>query len=74
MNYSCEYVFKTKDPDKIRRIIDGEAGEKERSSLDIQAKKDRIVFKIAAKDVTALKGGSHQVLKMLQIIEKAQTL
>lgn len=51
-----------------------EQREENRSSLDIQEKEDHILFKITAKDATALRATLTNITKLLSVFEKAKDL
>ena len=70
MNYSLNLDCKTSSPGKVMKVMQQDAGKKDRSEVRILAGKDKITFKITSKDSIALKASINSVIKGLTIYEK----
>ncbi len=69
-----ELVLTADTKQSIFNIIETEKRTMDRSTLDISKKNGKTIFKVRAKDLTALKSSVNHILKILAIHEKTENL
>ena len=69
MNYHAEIVI-TEDIEKLYKCFLPEIASTARASINLEKNDNKLIFKINAKDCTALRAMINGVTKLLQIYEK----
>ena len=69
---NSEIRIKTKDPKKLKQLLDLETNRKkyDRSESQIKIEKEAILIEIRAKDITAYKATVNQYINLLELIKK----
>lgn len=64
--------IKTKDPKKLKQLLDLETNRQKysRSNSEIKVEKESILIEIFAKDITAYKATVNQYINLLELIKK----